>query len=205
MSDLEVFGPLVLATEPEDAVKATMKLWMATYLGRVTRHIGKDPGWLVPPKSYTITSDFDHFPEEAVPAVLIMCPKVDKPEMDGKREYRAVFPITVGILVEASDRNSSERLAKYYGGAFRELLLHKGSLGDFATATAWVGEDYGTRISDRSQRTFGSAEVRLDVEVRKVVRRLSGPIAPLVNPDVAAPAWPRVTKNTPPTLSPIPL
>jgi hypothetical protein len=178
---------------------------MATYLGRVNRAIGKPANWLPAPKSYTITSDWDHFPEEAVPAVLIMCPGIAKPLMDGKREYRAVFPVRVGIFVESQDRKSTDRLAKYYGAALRELLLHKGSLGNFATATAWEGEKYGTRVSDRAQRTFGTAEVELNIEVRRVVKRLSGPAAPLVDPTKAPGARPTVTKKTPVKITPEPL
>lgn len=205
MSDLEVFGPLIIGTQPEEAVEATLKLWMATYLGRMNRAIGQPANWLQVPQSYTITDDWDHFPEEAVPAVLIMCSGIEKPLMDGKRFYRAIFPIKVGIFVESQDRSSTRRLAKYYGAALRELLLHKGSLGDFATATAWDGEEYGTRVSDRSQRTFGTAEVKLNVEVRQVVKRLSGPAVPLADPTKAPPAWPIVTKPTFPKISPEPL
>jgi hypothetical protein len=197
MSDVEVFGPLVLATDVEDAVEATLKLWMATYLGFVDRHIGRVSPWLLPPKSYTVTSDWDAFPEEQSPAVLIMCPGVTKPLMDGKREYRAIFPVSIGVRVEAPDRRSTERLAKYYGGAIRALLSGKGSLGDFAVATTWEDEKYGTHVSDRSQRTFGSADLKFNVEVRQVVRRLSGPAEPLKAPGVAPAAWPKVTHNTP--------
>lgn len=205
MSDLDIFGPLVVGTATEEAVQATLERWMLTYLGRLDRAIGKTPPWLKPPRSYTITSDWDHFPEEAVPAVLIMCSGVEKPLMDGKREYRAIFPVKVGIFVESQDRASTDRLAKYYGAALRELLLHKGSLGNFATATTWEGERYGTRVSDRSQRTFGTAEVELNVEVRRVVKRLSGPAEPLAKPGEAPPSPPTVTKETRVKLSPEPL
>jgi hypothetical protein len=142
-----------------------------------------------------VTSDWDAFPEEQVPAVLIICPSIDKPLMDGKREYRAVFPVRVGIRVESKDRRSSERLAKYYGGALRSLLIGKGSLGNFATATSWEGEEYGTHISDRTQRTFGTADVKLNIEVRRVVRRLSGPAVPATVPGTEPPAWPLFTSG----------
>lgn len=202
MSDLEVFGPLVLATDVEDALEVTLKKWMATYLGFTERHIGKPANWLPAPKSYTVTSDFDAFPEEAVPAVLLICPGIDKPLMDGKREYRAVFPVRVGIRVESRDRRASERLAKYYAGALRSLLVAKGSLGDFAEATTWTGEEYGTHVSDRSQRTFGSADIKLNIEVRKVVKRLTGPAEPAKDPSVPPLAWPTVAHITPVVLTP---
>lgn len=203
-SDLEVFGPLVIDTQLPEAVEATLKLWMQTYLQRLERAISKPVNWLPPPQSYTITSDWDHYPEEALPAVLIMCPGVTKPKMDGRREYRGVYPVRVGIFVEARDRVSTDALAKYYGTALRELLLQKGSLGDFATATAWAGADYGTRVSDRSQRTVGTAEIKLEVEVRAIVRRLSGPVEPITT-GLAPPSLPEVTRETPVKLEPKPL
>lgn len=195
MSDLEIFGPIVLATDVEDAIEVTMKKWMPDYLAFTERHIGKPAEWLPRPNSYTVTSDWDAFPEESVPAVLIMCPAVDKPLMDGQREYRATFPVRVGIRVESKDRRSSERLAKFYGGAFRALLLAKGSLGNFAEATTWLGEEYGTHISDRTQRTFGTADVKLNIEVRNVVRRLTGPAVPSTKPETEPADLPRFTKG----------
>lgn len=202
MSDLQIFGPVVLATDVEDVIESTMKLWMTTYLGLIVRHIGKPPGWLPPPKSYTVTSDWDSFPEEAVPAVLISCPDVENPLMDGQRTYRAIFPVDVGIRVESKDRRSSERLAKYYGGAVRALLLAKGSLGDFAEATTWTGEKYGAHVGDRSQRTFGTADIKFNIEVRQVAKRLTGPATVPVEPGVPPPSWPTVTHNTPVVLKP---
>jgi hypothetical protein len=202
MSDLEIFGPIVTGADVEDAVERTLKEWMQTYLRRMERHISKPPNWLPNPGSYIASSDWDHFPEEQVPAILMICPDAGRPEMDGKREYRTTFPIQIGIFVEGQDRRSSERLAKYYGAALRELLTHKGSLGNFAEATCWEGEQYGVHISDRSQRTFGTAEVKLSVEVRQVSRRLAGPAEPLKEPATEPGPLPTVTKNTPVQLTP---
>jgi hypothetical protein len=203
MSDLEVFGPLVLSTDVESAVEATLKRWMTDYLRWVERTKNLRVNFLPTPRSYTITSDWDHFPEDQLPAVLIMCAKADNPKMDGRREYRATFPVRVGVIVSAKDRNSTERLAKYYGGALRALLLAKGSLGNFAVQTCWDGENYDVHTADRSQRTLATAEVKLTVEVRNVVRRLAGPLEPSPKPAESAPPWPTVSKETPIVLNPL--
>ena len=72
MSDLEIFGPIVTGADVEDAVERTLKEWMQTYLRRMERHISKPPNWLPNPGSYIASSDWDHFPEEQVPAILLI-------------------------------------------------------------------------------------------------------------------------------------
>lgn len=192
MSDLETFGPLVLGTEPEEALQDTLEQWMETYLAFVVRKINRPDFTLPLPRSYAVSSDFDHFPEEALPAILIMCEGIRDPKKDGRGQYRATFPLKVGLFVEGRDRKSSEQLAKFYAGAIRGLVTAKGSLGNFATATTWTDEKY--HVADRNQRTIGRAEVCFNTEVRGVVRRLSGPAAPIPapQPGTELPSLPRV-------------
>lgn len=209
MSDLEIFGPLVMGTDVEDAIKATLETWFETYLAFVEREIvrrgHKVPGGKLPlPRSYTVSSDWDHFPEEQVPAVMVMAPKMEKPRRDGKRTYRADFPFAVGIFVEGQDRSSTERLAKFYGAAIRALITGRGDLGGFANATVPTSEDWGRHISNRSQRTFGTAEVCFVTEVLNIGRQGGGPLEVPAKPKTEPGANPRLTKPNV-TLSPLPL
>lgn len=193
MSDLQRYGPLVLGTDVEDAVKATLQEWMPDYLAWVSRHIGK-PGFLRPPGSFEVTSDWEHFPEEKLPAILIVCAEAVNPEKDGRKEYRATWTLRVGAFVSARDRTSSERLAKYYAGVIREIINAKGSLGQVGWASTWKGERYVPEVTARAQRTISSAEVRFDVQARHVSSWLIGPSvpSPVVEPAVEAPALPTV-------------
>jgi len=197
MSDLEVFGPLVLATDVENAYVATLKLWMPTYLGFVERHIGDEFGTLPLPGSYTFSSDFNHFPEEQLPAILISSDKLAHPQPDGTKAYRATFPMKVGVAVSSQDRTSSERLAKIYAGVIRSIFTDKGSLEDFAVATDWLSEDYGVHVSEASARTFGAAQLEFQTEVRNVSRRFAGPQEPSSTPGVEPGALPLITQQTP--------
>ena len=205
--DLDQFGPVVIATQFDEAVQNTLEEWAPTYLRFIERQLGLEPEWLSNPRSYVVTSDWDHFPEEKLPAILIMSSEIAKPEMDGRKEYRAHFPIDIGIFVSAKDRKSTEKLAKYYGAAIRTLLLQNGSLSTkaqreakapgIAVTTAWEGEKFDVHEADTSQRTIGTAEVKFSTEVRQIVTRLGGPKEPLPPPQGEPAGWPTVTKTTP--------
>jgi len=198
LSDLEVFGPFTLDTAPEEALESTLKEWLPTYLAFVSRRSNLS---LPQPRSYVISYDFDHLPEEQLPALQIICPRIERPEADGQRIYRATFPLTVGVFIEARDRFSTDRLVKLYASAVRALVLHKGSLGGLATATTWIGTNYGSRTAARAQRTIGTAEVHFRTEVRQLVQRLVGPEItttpnPVTEPGVEQPPLPRVSKTS---------
>lgn len=205
MSDLQTFGPLIIATQVEDAAQVTLETWMPAYLRWVERLLGKPTDWLQSPQSYVATSDWDHFPEEALPAVLIMAPgTIGAPAQDGRRIYRAIFDLRVGVLVSAGTRSDTERLAKFYGAALRALILGKGSLGNFATGTKWLGESANIKVADDKQRTMATAENRFAVEVREVVKALTGPTNPPAKPAEPPPDEP-VATNVEVILKPISL
>jgi hypothetical protein len=200
--DHDVFGSIIVATEVEDALKATIEEWAPTYLRFLERHLGKEPMWLPNFRSYVVTSDFDHWPEEQLPAILIISPEINKPAPDGNKDYRADFPINVGVFAAGNDRSSSEKLVKYYGAALRALLLQKGNLGGIATATVWDGEKFDVHVPEAGKRTVGTAEIELTTEVRQVVRRLGGPSEPLPPPEAEPSPWPLVEHVTPVKLDP---
>lgn len=201
MSDLDIFGSLVDGNDVSQAIEATLQEWADSYLGRMCRKISKPAGWLPSPGSYVHTNDPHYFPENAPPVVVIAVPgTLDTPIRDGGRYYRAQWDVRLTIFVQANDTDSTERLAKWYGAAFRELILQKRSLGGFAEGVSWHGELYGTRVSDRDQRTLGSCELRFGVDVRDVVKTFGGP----TSPTTTEPAnWPTAT-NVKVTFTPEP-
>jgi hypothetical protein len=199
MSDASIFGSLITGDDVDQAVSATLQKWSDTYLERMCRKIGKPSGWLPSPGSYVFTNDPHYFPEDQPPVVVITVPgTLGSPIRDGQHYYRAQWDVRLTVFVQAQDRDSSERLAKFYGAAFRELILHKRSLGDFAEGVGWNGEEYGTRTSDRDQRTLGACELRFSVDVRDVVQTLAGPTDPIPSEPAD---WPEATSvrvtNTP--------
>lgn len=194
MSDLEIFGSLITGDDVDQAVTSTLQTWSDTYLNRMCRKIGQTEGWLPSPGSYVHTNDPHYFPEDKPPVVVIAVPgTAERPIRDGQRYYRAKWDVRLVIFVQALDRESTERLAKLYGAAFRELLLQKRSLGGFAEGIVWHEELYGTRVADRDQRTLGSCELRFSVDVRDVVKTLGGPVSPITTEPAD---WPTATNVT---------
>lgn len=191
MSDANIFGTLVTGEDVDQAVTATLQKWSETYLNRMCRKIGQSDGWLPSPGSYVHTNDPHYFPEDEPPVAVIAVPgTLGQPVRQGTKYYRAEWDVRVVIFVSANDRDATERLAKQYGAAFRELLLQKRSLGGFAAGITWHEELYGTRVADRDQRTLGSCELRFSVDVRDVVQTLAGP----PNPIPSEPGdWPKAT------------
>jgi hypothetical protein len=210
--DLDWFGPLVAATQVDDAIKATLEEWMATYLRFVERSVGLEKEWLPDVKSFTISPDFDHYPEEQLPAVLIVTKEIPHTAMDGQKQYRATIPFGVGAFVSARDRASSDRLAKYYGAGIRALIAQQGDFRSkeqrekgergIAVTTAWAGEKFGVHDTDTSKRTIGTAEVEFATEVRQMVQRLGGPKEPLPPPWAEPSPWPEVRHLTPVKIDP---
>lgn len=194
MSDLEIFGPLVMWSDVADATTLTLQRWIATYLGMVDRKLGKPAGWLPLPGSYVTSNDANHFPEDAPPATVVAVPgTLGQPKREGQGKYRAEWDVRITVFVQAPDRDSTQRLAGYYGAAIRSLILGKRSLGDFAQGTTWHGEFYQTRVADRDQRTLGSCENRFCVDVRDVVQAPNGPLNPATDPGTAPADWPTAT------------
>jgi hypothetical protein len=212
--DLDQFGPIVIATALDAAVKNTLQEWMPTYQRFIEREGGLASEWLPKPRSYTISSDFTHYPEEQLPALLIMSKELSKPRMDGRKEYRVDAPFCIGAFVSAKDRNSSEALAKYFGAVIRALIVQKGGLANaqqrekgepgLAVTTEWTGEKFDVHESDTSKRTIGTVEVEFVAEIRQVVQRLGGPKEPLPAPQAEPSPWPTVNKLTPVKIDPEP-
>lgn len=205
MSDLNIFGPMVVDTELGTAIEATLEQWLPTYLAYINRALvaaGINVGGDLPaPGAYVHSSDANHFPEETPPAVVIAIPgTLGEPRRYGGT-YRAFWDVRIVCYVDGPSRDLTEALAKYYATAIRGVMVHKPSLGNFADATVWRGTQYGTRVSDRSQRTLGSCEVRFSVDVRDVVQEFAGP----QNPITSIPAdWPTATTvKVTPSASPI--
>jgi hypothetical protein len=192
MSDLDVFGPLVVDTEIGAQIEATLAEWYPTYLAMLVRNV-PSIGSLPAPGSYVHTSDPTHFPEEAPPTCVIAVPgTMGEPKRDAAN-WRAMWDVRIVVFVQAVDRNTTEQLAKYYATATRAILVQKPSLGNFAEGTSWRGTSYGIRVADRDQRTKGSCENRFAVDVRDVVQAFTGP----VNPITTLPAdWPSVSRVT---------
>lgn len=190
----DLFGPLVTGTEVETAARATLQTWMPDYLGWLERKYDRANGSLITPRSWVSANDVDRWPEEQIPSVLLLSTGLaNEPARDGANIYRAKFALAVVVIVSARDRAVTDELAKLYTAACRAILLHKPSLGGFATAVEWVDEEYDV-LPDRNRRQLAAGRAVFRVEVPAVVRSKAGPSTPSPAPETPLPDEPTVTE-----------
>jgi hypothetical protein len=96
MPGASAFGPLVAASDMEDAVLAQLQAWLPDYLAEVERTHGLQVGSLPQPRSWVLSSEVERFPEEQLPAVMLASPGLtDPPLADGTGVYTARWQLVV--------------------------------------------------------------------------------------------------------------
>jgi hypothetical protein len=189
-----VFGRVVTGYQVEQAVIETLNALAARLPARARAadrpggRPGRAPGR---PRSWTTPNEFQHWPEEQLPAgVVISTGLAEQPRSDGVT-IGAAWTIGVAVVVSAPDRMRVDELAKLYSAAVRSILLHKGSLGGFAAGFVLDDESYDD-VPDAQGRTLGAGQVIGRVLVDDVNATRGGPASPSAAPEVAPPDWPVV-------------
>lgn len=197
MSDA-IFGPLVTGTDLEDAVVATLKLWVAEYLAWAERATGRAQGSLPSPRAWVTSATAERWPEETPPCVLVLSTgTTEAPIMEGDGSYRAKYDLGVAIVTSANTEGATLELAKLYTAVFERILLQHRSLGGFANAVEWQGDSWDKMPANPKRRrhlAYGSAEFM--VEVSDVLNARTGPAVPRVDPTPAEPDDPTITQAT---------
>lgn len=182
---------LMPASVVEDAVAATVGLWVSPTLTAVETDAGVTPGTVARPRSLVCRSVFDVWAEQSLPAISVECPgTIRPPEQLGAGVWVVVWDVRVSAIVSAGDKATTRRMAQWYAAALRWVFLTQGSLGGLAAGTRWDGERYD-ELPEAQSRTVVAATIQLSVSVEV------GPIDPhLVNPPddplIPAPGWPQV-------------
>jgi hypothetical protein len=179
----ELFGPMVSGHQVEEAVTSTLTTWMPTYLRHMETVYGFDA--LPDIRSVFVWPEAvpDGWPEHQLPALAVGSPGTSaEPDKDGDGDYRATFDIAVGVVVSASTKEATHKLARIYALAVRGSILQRRSLGGFARGTDWVGESYDAMDVDGKTRSLASAVVAFRVQVDETVSVTKGPAKPPYDP-----------------------
>lgn len=180
----DVFGPIVIAPDIEDAVKETLEAWTPTVIQEIELQHGLQRGQIALPKTYATRERFRSFPEDRMPAcVVVSAGLAQEPMADGEGTFNAWFGIGVGFAAVARDAKSASFLTKVYVAAARWILVNKSGLRDAdgnirASMIEWVDESYDEEIETTDERTIMAAYVLFRVNVDSVVSRAGGPITP---------------------------
>lgn len=191
---MTVFGAIITDDQVEDAVLATLKKWLPTYMSEVERQVGLDAGYYKRPveSSYIARSDFDKWPEEMLPAIISISTGLeDDPVKDGYGHIRGHFLIGVAGIVSSIEKLETRRYAYRLGAAVRGALVQHPSL-DLALGGRVRGVELvggrNNELPPEDERTIWASRQVFDVEVGDFLST-SGPAADDPLPDPTDP-WP---------------
>lgn len=186
-----VFGPIVVASDVEDALTETLKLWLPTYLAEMERLTARAPGDLPEIRSYSKVNRFRRLPQEQLPAAVVVSPGLaSAPVVFGDGKIGAWWRLGVAVVCSGSTAEASNELAKLYGAAIRTLLVQRPDLGGAASALTIVSELYDDVPADYLE-VGATAQVEIDVFVDQISDNTRGPSAPAADL-LVAPAAPPV-------------
>lgn len=190
MSEANLYKRIVTPQAVEQAVAATLALWMPDYLGELERIEGYDAGQVALPQGYITLSQFAKWPEDQLPLLLVVSPGLAQaPTRQHGSSYEAEWRIEVVAIVSDTDEENTRQLASTYAGAIRAALLQhkmlKSSLhpDGFAQFTKWRNEKYSD-VDFTDLRTLDSCRVFFTIGVEDVVTEQAGPREPSSEPGV---------------------
>ncbi len=173
-----------------------IKKWMATYLGEAERKSTppREPGSLVV-ATYTTKTKFDSFPEEIVPAIVVISPgTTGKPYKQGKI-WCAKWILRITAICSAPTEDVTRELAHLYIKCIHDLVLQYKGINENPNVESveWAGDAYNL-IASTETRTLAASQAIFHVEYKNVVDETQGPRIPTPNPEapVDPGTWPAV-------------
>lgn len=188
---MTIFGDMKSARLLEQAAIDTLKEWLPTYLAEGERQFDREEQSMPHPKHYGRVKEFEKWPENKLPALLVISPGLDgtRPRKDGEGRYRANFILGVGIALKTRDKNRTNDLVKDYAAVIRTLMVQKGTLGGYANGTEYRDESHNVADTEDQQRTLGTAQVIFSVELENLTQWGTGPVVVPDDPYDPPPAW----------------
>ena len=174
----DIFDPVIIANQLEDAVLETLESWFPVYIREIELQTGIPDGALPLPRSFITTDKIQRENTDQLPAIVVVSPGLsphNRPKQEGDGSFRVPWAISVGVFVGGKDRTSTKNLIRQYTGICRMIMLQKQSLGGFADGTTWLDESYDDAFAFVDQQTIGAGSVIFEVWVAGVVNRFGGP------------------------------
>jgi len=188
-----IFGPIVTGADVEQWCLEELRLWSCTYLSEMERQTGLPAGSLPDVRAWVTTPSFDKWPEDQLPAVLLISVGLAEPPLrDGSGSYRARWQIGLGCIVSARTQAEAHKLAMLYVAAHRALLLQRPGLSGHAAGVVWQDEDYSQLVYD-DIRTLAGGQATFTVEVEEVTTWGMGPLDTDQPLDPCHDPWPPLT------------
>lgn len=178
----DIFGPIFVGRQIEDAALETLRTWMPTYLQEIELQLQRVRGEIPAPRLYTTRNEFTQFPEDQMPMCVVVSPGlVSEPKREGDGTYNAWFALAVGFAAAGRDADTSRFLAQVYGAAGRAILLHKSSLGGVASGVEWTDESYDNLVTE-DDRVVRACYNMYQFHVAGIVQKGMGPAVTIPDP-----------------------
>jgi hypothetical protein len=176
----EVFSRMLAASQIEDTVIASMKMWFPTYLREQERQMGLPASYLETPDNYSDRNSFDMEAPEKLPKVVVIAPgTVGAPLMKGDSRYSATWRLGIGLAVGAETEKEANTLVKAYGAVVRGMMLQSSGLGAIgAVNIVWTDESYDDLPIPNQVQLLKAASLYFNIDINNVVTRGHGPDTP---------------------------
>ena len=197
---MSIFGDLFGGHQIDAALIDVLDTWMPTYLKEVARQSGI-PQTLEPPRSIVAVAEFDGWPEEQLPSIVIVNAGTEGTPQNHGGIFEASWPIEICISVQADTQPVTRRNSQLYIAAARGCLMQRRSLGHGMKGVDWGGESY-TLIEVEKRRSLAGAKASFVVQRENVLTVGAGPTDPDLDPQAGD--WPTV-KEAEATVKPKPV
>ena len=186
-----VYGPLVAASDVEDALLGALGAWLPSYLYELERQHGMEVDSLPVPRSWVRSAEVEKFPEDQLPCVMVASPGLtEAPLADGRGQYTARWRVLMAAEISARGNRLALVLARLYATGLRAIAVQQQVLEPLDLRRVdWMGERYDV-LESVDDRTVCIAQVELAVEVAGVTDRNTGPLLPEASPSPDSPTWP---------------
>lgn len=186
MSDSNRYGRVVSPRDVENAVVASLNVWIDDCLGEAERLYGYEPNSIERPRGIIRRSEWTKWPEDQIPVIVVInAGLAQQPIRRANGTYDALWRVGVCPIVSDVDQDATRDLAEAYTVAVRLALLQHKMLKSpaypdgFADFTSWIDEQYND-MPELIQRSMNSGRVVLDIGVENVLTEQAGPRTPTV-------------------------
>lgn len=176
-------GNVLIASNLTAGVRDHFKKWQETYLAEVERLTERDARALPLIKHYSFKNELDKFPEERLPAMVIVTPGVAEGsiEREGDGAYSASWDLGIAIVVGSNSEIATSELRDAYAAATRTLFLQHPAIGDIGVVEEWLDENYDDLPVDAT-RTLAAVQLIFRVRTEVVLEAAEGTAEPLDDP-----------------------
>lgn len=123
------WGPLVIATDVDDAILAVLRQWLPTYLVQGAKERDLDYK-LAEPRTYSNVLESDEFLDHQIPAILVTTADTAKVKGGPNSKYEATWKVTVSCIVRGRKGTESRFNAAIAEGAARRVMIQKARTND---------------------------------------------------------------------------